>query len=167
MTFERRLSELRGDAARRAIEACCGAMEAGRASSRQVRLALRCEPCPEMGRFDRFLAHRDPILRGNAAKVLAKWSPERVVEAILEERDSSALSMMLQALVDVGYSDVDDLTPILRRGDALAEKAFQAFVKVGRADLLFTLAVGGDDITTERVRRYLDEQGWLDQAPGS
>ena len=36
------------------------------------------------------------------------------------------------------------------------------FVGVGRADLLFPLAVGGNERTTERVRRYLNEQGWLD-----
>jgi len=69
---------------------------------------------------------------------------------------------MLQALGDAGHSGVDDLTPLLRRDDMLAEKAFQMFVRVGRADLLFTLAMGDDDITTERVRRYLNEQGWLD-----
>jgi len=64
MTSERRLSELRGPEARRAIDGCYRAMERGRASSYQVRLALRCEPSPEMGEFDRFLANRDPLVRG-------------------------------------------------------------------------------------------------------
>jgi len=52
----------------------------------------------------------------------------------------------------------------LRVDDAIVvENTFKMFVSVGRADLLFPLVMGGDDErTTERVRRYLNEQGWLD-----
>jgi hypothetical protein len=54
------------------------------------------------------------------------------------------------------------LTTLLRRNNSMiVERALQTFVNVGRADLLFGMAVSGDDATTERIKRYLHEQGFI------
>jgi hypothetical protein len=109
-----------------------------------------------------YISDKNPIIRGQIAKIVAIRSPDKVVEAILIEDNISTLRMMLQGLEDVKYEEVDDLVALLKSDDrALAERVFQMFANVGRADLLFGLAVGGDDKTIERVKRYLHEQNWL------
>lgn len=124
---------------------------------------MQCESCPEMDVFTDYLDSQDPLIRGNISKVVAIRHPDKVVETIMKETNTSALRGMLQAIEDVKYKDVDNLTPLLKRDDkALVEKAFSMFVNVGRADLLFSLVLSGDDKTVERVRRYLNEQGWLE-----
>ena len=162
MTSGRRLKELRGPSAVRAIESFLHAMKSGTVSSRQIREVERCEPCPEMGLAAEFLDHSDSVIRVMACRALAKWDPAQVVDAIRKEKDRSALLPMMQLIGQVKYKKVERLTFLLRiEDDVLVELALQLFVSVGRADLLFGLAVGGDDPTTERVKRYLNEQGWL------
>jgi hypothetical protein len=115
-----------------------------------------------MDEFEKYISDKNPIIRGQIAKIVAIRSPDKVVEAILIEDNISTLRMMLQGLEDVKYEEVDDLVALLKSDDrALAERVFQMFANVGRADLLFGLAVGGDDKTIERVKRYLHEQNWL------
>jgi len=152
---------LRGAEAQRAVDACERAMESGAVSSRHVRDVLRCRGVGLFG-IERFLAAPDPVVRGFAAMVVARFAPDRVVEAILKEKERSVLTVMLKALEDECYGDVDELTRLLRvDDDVMVEQALQFFVSVGRADLLFTLAMVDDDEITERVKRYLNEQGWL------
>jgi hypothetical protein len=113
--------------------------------------------------FSRHMREENPLIRGQIAQVVARRSPQKVIEAIVEEENLSTLRMMLQGLEDAGCTEVDDLTWLLKSDDkALVERVFEFFVNVGRADLLFGLAVSGDDKTMERVKRYLNEQGWLE-----
>jgi hypothetical protein len=155
--------KLQGSAAVAMIESCLYSLKKGRLNSRHVRDLVQCESCPEMDVFTDYLESPDPLIRGNISKVVAIRHPDKVVETIMKETNTSALRGMLQAIEDVEYKNVDNLTPLLKRDDkALVEKAFSMFVNVGRADLLFSLVLSGDDKTVERVRRYLDEQGWLE-----
>jgi len=135
-------------------------MANGTVSPKQVKDVLRTEE--DLSEFVGFLKHRDQAIRAYAAVIVSRWDPKCVVDAILEEEERFVIGKMLHELGEVGYNGVEDLTQLLRGEDSMvAEQTFRTMVKVGRADLLFTLAVGGDDKTTERVRRYLNEQGWL------
>jgi hypothetical protein len=94
--------------------------------------------------------------------MLARVAPQKVVKAALDAETLSELALMLMALEDVECKEVDDLTPLLRSEDSMmAERASQTFVAVGRADLLFGMAVSGDEKTTQRIKRYLHEQGFI------
>jgi hypothetical protein len=162
MTFRNQSEKLPKETALRVIEESLRGLRKGRMSSRNIRELLCCESCSEMDGFTQYLEDRTPFIRGQISKVVAIRSPEKVVEAILKEKDVSALRLMIQGLEDVKYQEVDDLAEFLKNDDCiLAERIFELFVGVDRADLLFGLAVGGDDKTVERVKRYLDEQGWL------
>ena len=137
-------------------------MEEGTLNSGQIRNAMRCEPSEAMLEFERFLYHRETLVRGTAAILLGKVLPEKVVEAALKEETLSGLSLMLEALETIGCKDIEDLTPLLRRKDSMmVERAVRTFVRVGRADLLFGMAVSGDELTTQRIKRYLHEQGFI------
>ena len=162
MISRKQSRELRGPLAVRAIEACLLAMESGAVSSRQVRDVERCEPCQEMDGAARFLDHADSVIRVMACRVLVKWAPEKVIDAIRKEKDRSALLVMMKVIGDAKYKEIENLTFLLRDDDEmLVELALQLFVQVERSDLLLGLAVGGDDQTAERVKRYLNEQGFL------
>ena len=163
MTSNRQSKQLRGEAAKRVVESCLKALSTKRVSSRHIRDVMRCEDDSLTDGFEPHLKNQDPLIRGMVSKVVARRSPDLVVEAILEERDISVIRMMLQGLEEVKCKEVDKLTPLLREDDStFVERVFEMFVNVGRADLLFALAIGGDDVTTQRVKRYLNEQGWLD-----
>lgn len=163
MTLGKQSKKLQGELAIRVIDNCIYSLKKGRLKSRDIRDLLECESCPEMDVFTEYLQASDPLVRGNISKVVALRHPEKVVETIMEETNTSALRMMLQALEEIKYKNVDDLTPLLKRDDeTLVETVFTMFVNVDRADLLFSLVLSGDDKTVERVRRYLNEQGWLD-----
>lgn len=153
---------MKGSTAERMIDSCLDAMDRGIVSSRHFRDVQRCVDCPRMLDFVRHVDNDDPMIRGLACRIVARVAPEKVVECIIKEDNESAMSAMIQGIEEVKYTGVDDLTVMLRKDDSIvAERFFQMFVKVGRADLLFGLALKGDDETTARVRRYLDEQGWL------
>ena len=162
MISKRRYRPLLGNAAKRAIEACLDGMRNGELSARQVRDAIRCEPCDEMLEFENFVRSEDAIISEEAARLLAMRAPERLVPILLEDIESAVKIRLLKVFQEVKYSDLEDLTPLLRSGDSiLVETALQIFVTLGRADLLFGLAVSGDDETTTRVKRFLHEQGYL------
>ena len=163
MTFGARLRPLRGAAARRAVDSCLMAMRGGSVSPRHVRDVLRCRDV-EFPPFEEFLESNNAMVRMQAAEVVASCRDEKfVVSAILTEEEVPVTCRMLRELGDSGCKEVDDLTILLRHDDSMVvESAFRMFVKVGRADLLFSLAIRSDDVTTERVRRYLNEQGWLE-----
>ena len=162
MTSKRRLKELRGSAAERALEACFEAMKTSTLSMTHIRNAMRCEPCAYMMNFEMFLKHVDLMVRGAAASLVAKVDPGRVVEEVMEARNLAELNPMLTSLEEAKFRDLEDLTPLLKIDDEMmVERVLQAFVTVGRADLLFGLAVSGDDKTTKRIKRYLHEQGFL------
>lgn len=161
MISSRRLKELRGNSAKMAIEACLGSMRSGTLSLMYVRNAKRCAPCAEMMAFEEFIRHEDSIIRSSAAEILVKVAPEIVVKAALEASTLAEVSPFLAALEDAGYKEIDDLTTLLHQESFVVERVFQTFVTLGRADLLFGLAVSGDEKTTERVKRYLHEQGFI------
>lgn len=162
MTSKKQLKELRGSSAQRAIENCLNAMRTETLSSSHVRNAKRCELCQEIFNFEKFLYHSNPMIEGTAACMLARVAPDKVIKAALVAENLSQLSRILSALEAAECKNIEDLTPLLRGDDnMMVEKAFQTFIAVGRADLLFGLAVGGDDKTTKRVKRYLNEQGFI------
>jgi hypothetical protein len=123
---------------------------------------MRCEPCEAMSEFERFLFHQDTLVRGTAATMLVKVAPEKVMLAALETSTLADLHLMLLAIDEAGHREIEDLTPLLRLEDSMmVERALQSFIRVGRADLLFGMAVSGDEKTTQRIKRYLHEQGFL------
>jgi hypothetical protein len=138
-------------------------MREGSLSPRHVRDVLRCEYTHDLLVFDQFLNHRDGLVRIAASEiVVAHGDASMVVDAIMKETDTFVVSGMLEVLGKHKYKEVDDLRVLFRADDCvIAENAFKLFVKVGRADLLFPLVMKGDERTKERVRRYLNEQGWL------
>jgi len=112
--------------------------------------------------FEEFIDHQDPIVRKASMELVGKVAPEKLIEPALNSTTLAELEEVLTAIESVAYNKVEDLTPLLREDDTLrVERVFQAFVAVGRADLLFGLAVSGDERTTQRVKRYLHEQGFI------
>jgi hypothetical protein len=93
--------------------------------------------------------------------VALKGDVGSVVDAVIDENDEGVRSEMLEAIAESGFNDVDRLTALLRGDDMLREATFRMFVKVGRADLLLSMAIGGDQEMTERVRRCMSEQGYI------
>lgn len=166
MTFNRRLGQLRGKQAEMVIDSCLDAMRRGVLTSRHMREIERCEDSNKMDLFEMYLEDKDPFVRGSAAQIVVRSCPEKVVEAMIVESDKAARNLMIIGIEKAGCSQVDGLTQLLRRKDdpVLVDRIFNMFVKVGRADLLFALAMGGEDETVQRVRRYLDEQGWLEES---
>ncbi len=114
-----------------------------------------------MLRFEAYLRSDDNIIQAAAAELVVKVAPEKIIEVALEQEVVSDVTPFLAALERAEYKDVEDLTALLRRDAFIAERVFQTFITVGRADLLFGLAVSGDEKTTERVKRYLNEQGFI------
>jgi hypothetical protein len=147
----------------RLVANCINALEKGRGiDSRHIRELACCNSCEEMSKLEKYLYNKDPFIRGQVARVLAISSSSLVIEAILRESNKSAFRIMLQGLEDVKCQDVEDLTSLLRMDDdMLVQRVFEMFVNVGRADLLLGYGLAGDDIKMERVKRYLNEQGWL------
>ena len=172
MPFKKPSRLLQGNAAKRAIDSCAKAMVDECVSPRHIADVLRCEDRSEMKVFEAFLSHRLPMVRAVCSQIVSiRGNGDLVVDAIMREAEQftethgrAVISRMLYSLSEAKYSGVDRLTALLRVDDSIiVENTFKMFVAVGRADLLFPLVLGGEDErTTERVRRYLNEQGWLD-----
>jgi hypothetical protein len=163
MSSDRRLSPLRGPAAKRAVDSCVRAMESRMVTSKNVRDVKRGVYDEPLSDFDPYLDNGDNMIRSVAADLIAhKGDGSLVVRAIISEEHPTVVCTMLKSLGDAKFKDVGDLTFLLRSDNSmLVEEAFKMFASVERADLLFPLVMSGDDITKERVRRYLHEQGWV------
>ena len=160
----RRLRSLSGNAGQRAIDAACYALGLGVISTSSVRDVLRVEGDFDFSVFEEYLSSSIPLVRIEVAKIIVKKGDGScVVKGIIRETDVAVQQAMISHLRQAEYKEVDDLVVLLSGSDdIIAETVLQLCVAVGRADLLFSLAVNGDEKTINRVRRYLDEQGWLD-----
>jgi hypothetical protein len=162
-TLHRPSNRLQGKSAQRAIEMCLLAFERGDVTPRHIKNVLNCDDV-DVSKFEKYLEHPNSHIRISVCEIIShKGNVDLIIEAIGKESEGFVICKMLDKIKKVKYKNVEDLLFLIRSDDTIiAEEVFKTFVAVGRADLLFPLAMSDDKKTTERVRRYLNEQGWLE-----
>ena len=162
--FARRSEKLRGKSAQRAIDDCLRAIESGSLSNRHIDRVLRVDSISsdKMAEFERNLFHKDGLIRGRLAEIVAKYGDgQKVIQKMMCE-SVEVFAMMAKGVSNAKFRNVDALVDFMHSEDLIIrDEVIRVFDKVGRGDLLMPLLFDDDERIVNRVRRILYGQGLL------
>lgn len=148
-----------GNTAQRIVNECYRAFESESIKPSQVRDLLLCDDV-DLSRFEIFIYSQNEVLSCFAAKIVALFNPEVVVRRIIDVKSPGVAMLMIEALEDTNYKDVEDLVPELSNPERsiIQDTLIRMFISVGRKELLLPLVFSGDEFLVEKIKRLISEQ---------